>query len=158
MDRPLVQEMADTVIPVPLVIAVSGHRNLVAAEIPEKRRLTREFLETTRAHSGATPAPAAVLTPLAEGSGQLVAREALRLGLQLIVPLPMPKDLYRQGLASDADRREFDRLVSQAEVFELGQSRCSPTGRYKTPCKRSSPRRRNDQSGRPPRPRAAAKG
>ncbi len=45
-----------------------------------------------------------MLTPLADGSGQLVAREALRLGLQLIVPLPMPKDLYRYGLANDADK------------------------------------------------------
>ncbi len=35
MDRPLVQEIDDTVLPVPLVIAVSGHRNPVAAEIPE---------------------------------------------------------------------------------------------------------------------------
>jgi hypothetical protein len=107
------------------VIAVSGHRNLVAAEIPELKRLTREFLETTRANSGATPT--AILTPLSEGSGQHVAREAPQLGLQLIVPLPMPKDLYRHGLASDADKREFDGLVSQAEMFELGQSRCSPT-------------------------------
>ncbi len=44
MDRLLVQEIGDTAIPVPLVIAVSGHRNLVAAEIPELKRLTREFL------------------------------------------------------------------------------------------------------------------
>ncbi len=35
MDRPLVQEIDDTVLPVPLVIAVSGQRNPVAAEIPE---------------------------------------------------------------------------------------------------------------------------
>ncbi|MDH3578600.1 MAG: hypothetical protein OEO71_12380 [Gammaproteobacteria bacterium] len=117
MDRPVVQEMTDTVIPVPLVIAVSGHRNLVAAEIPEIERLVREFLETIRGNSGETPV--AVLTPLAEGAGQLVATEALRLGLPLIVPLPMPRDLYRQSLASDADRQEFDTLVSQAEVFEL---------------------------------------
>ena len=117
MDRPVVQEMADTVMPVPLVIAVSGHRNLVAMEIPEIARLVREFLETIRANSGETPI--AVLTPLAEGAGQLVAKEAVRLGLQLIVPLPMPQDLYRQSLATRADREKFDRLVSQAEVFEL---------------------------------------
>ncbi len=79
MHRPLVQEIGDTVIPIPLVIAVSGHRILLATEIPELKRLTREFLETTRANSGATPA--AVLTPLADGSGQLVAREGLRLRL-----------------------------------------------------------------------------
>ena len=35
MDRPQAEEIDDRVMPVPLVIAVSGHRNLVAAEIPE---------------------------------------------------------------------------------------------------------------------------
>ena len=103
MDRPLMQEMADTVIPVPLAIAVSGHRNFVAVEFPETVRVNSEFLETTRANCEATRA--AVLTPLAEGSGQLVAREPLRLGLQVIAPLPMPRDLYRQSLVSDADSR-----------------------------------------------------
>jgi hypothetical protein len=117
MDRPLGQEMGDTVMPVPLVIAVSGHRNLVPTEIPEIERTVRRFLEYICSNAGETPV--AVLTPLAEGAGQLAAREALRLGLQLIVPLPMPKDLYRQSLTSDADRQEFDRLASQAEVFEL---------------------------------------
>ncbi len=72
MDRPPVQEMADAVIPVPLVIAVSGHRNLVPAEVPEIKRLTGEILKTIRAISGATPA--AVLTPLAEGSGRSTDR------------------------------------------------------------------------------------
>jgi hypothetical protein len=60
-----------------------------------------------------------VLTPLAEGAGQLVAKVALGLGLQLIVPLPMPRDLYLEGFASDAGRQEFNRLIDQAEVFEL---------------------------------------
>ena len=78
MDRPLVREISDTVIPVPLVIAVSGHRNFVAAEFPETVRVTSEFLESTRANAGATPV--AVLMPLAEGSGQLVASELLQLG------------------------------------------------------------------------------
>ena len=78
MDRPPAEEIDDSVIPVPLVIAVSGHRNLVATEIPELKRLTREFLETTRANSGATPA--AVLTPLADGSGQ---RSSFKAGLEI---------------------------------------------------------------------------
>ncbi len=59
------QEISDTVIPLPLVIAVSDRRRFVAAGIAEIERLTREFLESTRANAGATPV--AVLTPLAEG-------------------------------------------------------------------------------------------
>lgn len=37
MDQRVLQEMADAVTSVPLVVAVSGHRILVAAEIPEMR-------------------------------------------------------------------------------------------------------------------------
>lgn len=117
MEEHVLKKMADTVTPVPLVVAVTGHRDLVASEIPELQRLAREFLQTTRDNCGDTPV--VVLTPLAEGAGQLVAKEALGLGLRLVVPLPMPKDLYLEGFASDAARQEFDWLTSQAEEFEL---------------------------------------
>jgi len=121
MDQCAVKPTPDTVTPVPLVIAVSGHRDLVEAEVPQIEQLVREFLEMISANCGSTPV--AVLLPLAEGAGQLVAKEALRLGLHLIVPLPMPLDLYLQGFASDADRRQFHTLASQAEVFELPLAR-----------------------------------
>ena len=117
MHRHAIQETADAVTPVPLVVAVTGHRDLVAAEIPELKRLTRKFLDFTRSSCGETPL--VVLTPMAEGAGQLVAHEALSLGLQIVVPLPLPMDLYRDGFANDGAQREFDRLASQAEVFEL---------------------------------------
>lgn len=117
MDHEAIQETVDEVTPVPLVVAVTGHRNLLAAEVPELQRLTREFLESTR--TSCANMPVVVLTPLAEGAGQLVANEALALGLPLIVPLPMPIDAYRETFASDAAKKEFDRLISQAEVFEL---------------------------------------
>jgi len=117
MDQPVVLQSPDTVTPVPLVIAVSGHRDLVDAEVPDIERLVHEFLQMIQVNCGTTPV--AVLSPLAEGAGQLVAKEALRLGLRLIVPLPMPLDLYLQGFESDADRRQFHTLASQAEVFEL---------------------------------------
>ncbi len=117
MERRKRQKPADTVAPVPLVVAVTGHRDLVAAEIPELQRLTKEFLESTRASCGDTPL--VVLSPLAEGAGQLVANEALALGLRLIVPLPLPIETYRESLSSGAGIREFDRLTREADVFEL---------------------------------------
>ena len=40
------QEIGDTVIPVPLVIAVSGHRILVVAEVCEKERIGRAWRGT----------------------------------------------------------------------------------------------------------------
>jgi len=117
MDQFAMQDASDEVKPVPLVIAVTGHRDLVVSEIPELRRLTRDFLQEVQANCGDTPV--ALLSPLAEGAGQLVASEALALGYRLIVPLPMPLDIYRQSLGSEDERKEFNRLAAQAEFFEL---------------------------------------
>ena len=72
MDRPVELQTPDTVTSVPLVIAVSGHRDLVDAEVPDIERLVHEFLQMIQVNCGTTPV--AVLSPLAEGAGQLVAK------------------------------------------------------------------------------------
>ncbi len=117
MDREMVLDKASEAEPVPLVVAVTGHRDLVESEIPELRRIVCQFLQSVRENCGTTPV--VVMSPLAEGSDQLVASEALKLGLRLIAPLPMNVGLYRAGFADDKGRHEFDRLSDQAEVFEL---------------------------------------
>ena len=103
---------------VPLVVAVTGHRDLVPAEIPRIRRIVREFLEKLRSEN--PNRIVAVMSPLAEGADRLVAEEALALGLSLTVPLPMPKELYVEDFVTPASRAEFERLCAQAlDVFEL---------------------------------------
>ena len=77
---------------VPLIVAVTGHRDLVADEIPRIRHLVSKFL--TDARTEYPDRGVSVMSSLAEGADQLVAEEAVRLGVPLIVPLPMPKDLY----------------------------------------------------------------
>ena len=60
------------------------------------------------------------MSPLAEGADRLVAEVALELGIDLIVPLPMARDLYIQDFESEASRQEFDSLCERAtEVHEL---------------------------------------
>lgn len=117
MDQFVRQDVADEVRPVPLVVAVTGHRDLVASEIPGLRRLARSFLEEIQCNCQSTPVT--LLSPLAEGGGQLVAEEALALGCDLVVPLPLPLDIYRESLENDLARQGFDRLITQAEHFEL---------------------------------------
>jgi hypothetical protein len=108
---------ADPIAPVPLVIGVTGHRDLLPDEIPDLERMVRGFLLTlTARHPGL---PLAVLTPLAEGADRLVARVARELDIPLIVPLPMARALYVDDFASEASRAEFDALARGAEVFEL---------------------------------------
>jgi hypothetical protein len=103
---------------VPLVVAVTGHRDLVPAEIPLIRQRVREFLSDLQ-HRYADRS-VGVMNALAEGADQLVAEEALALGIPLTVILPMPKALYRHDFGSPEARARFETLCAAAvDVFEL---------------------------------------
>src|SRR5512135_1153453 len=77
---------------VPLVVAVTGHRDLVEAEIPIIRSRVRDCLFSLRYEYPSRLI--VVMTALAEGADRLVAEEALALGLPLSVVLPMQRDHY----------------------------------------------------------------
>jgi hypothetical protein len=103
---------------IPLIVAVTGHRDLVAEEVPRIRELVSKFFKDARDEY--PDRGVSVMTSLAEGADQLVAEEAVRLGVPLIVPLPMPRDLYVEDFASVAVREKFDYLSSRAaETYEL---------------------------------------
>jgi len=103
---------------VPLVVAVTGHRDLVPAEVPRIRERVREFLGQLR--DNYADRGVAVMSSLAEGADRLVADAALELGIPLTVPLPMPKDLYVQDFETAESREAFERLCAAAvDVFEL---------------------------------------
>lgn len=103
---------------VPLIVAVTGHRDLVDAELSGIREKVSEFfsgLLTDYPDRGVT-----VMSPLAEGADQLVAEEALRLGIPLIVPMPMSRTLYIRDFEETKSREKFDLLCSSAaELYEL---------------------------------------
>ena len=103
---------------VPFVVAVSGHRDLLPAELPQVRRRVRDFLCELR--DTCPDRIVAVMSALAEGADQLVAQEALALGMPLTVVLPMPAALYVRDFESAESRAEFDRLLAAAvDVHEL---------------------------------------
>ncbi len=102
----------------PLVVAVTGHRDLLASETGKirdevtalLRRLKREYPERRLQ----------VMSSLAEGADQLVAEVALELDIELSVPLPMPKHLYVNDFETPESRETFESLCERAtEVFEL---------------------------------------
>ncbi|MBV1904647.1 MAG: hypothetical protein KUG75_01105 [Pseudomonadales bacterium] len=103
---------------IPLIIAVTGHRDLVPEEIPLiRRRVSKLLLDLQKDYPDRG---VSVMSALAEGADQLVANEALRLDIPLIVPLPMPKALYLKDFDNAEVRENFERLLSQAaEVYEL---------------------------------------
>jgi len=101
----------------PLVIGVTGHRDLRAGDIASLESVVRQVIEEFKTNLPHTPL--VLLSALAEGADRLVARIALELGVRLIVPLPMRKDIYEKDFALDS-RGEFANLLGQAEhSFEL---------------------------------------
>ena len=113
-------------IAIPLVVAVTGHRDLVAEEQPLIRERVRGLLEDLRKRY--PDRRLRLMSPLAEGADRLVAEEALALGVELIVPMPMVRDVYVSDFESSESRESFDRLCSSAlEILELPLARDNKT-------------------------------
>jgi hypothetical protein len=103
----------------PLVIGVTGHRDLRDQDVPTLEREVAAIIERLR-HDylhGDGETPIIVLSALAEGADRLVARVALAQGARLVAPMPMPIDEYRRdfepGLKA-GNAAEFDALLAQA--------------------------------------------
>ncbi|WP_019466444.1 DUF4231 domain-containing protein [Dyella japonica] len=108
----------------PLVIGVTSHRNIPAAEIePIRHRLAELFAMLQREFP---QLPLCALSALAEGGDQLFAQEALRAGAELVAPLPMPAELYLDDFATPRARARFESLCAQARVLELPLPRGQP--------------------------------
>ena len=103
---------------VPLIVSVTGHRNLVASETPAIRKRVREFLSDLCEKY--PDRGVSIMSSLAEGADQLVAEEAVTLRIPLIAALPMPRDSYVTDFGTTRARESFDQLLSlSAEIFEL---------------------------------------
>ena len=101
----------------PLIVGVTSHRNLAVDDIESLRLVVREFLTGLRRDFAELPL--VVMSALAEGGDQLVAREALDVGARLITPLPLPIDSYTEDFSSTRSRAEFAELCAQAKVIQL---------------------------------------
>lgn len=102
---------------VPLVVGVTGHRDLVADEIPRLRERVREFFDALRQKH--PDLPIVLMSPLAEGADRLAAEEARALGIPLVVPLPFAAEIYQQDFQSPESVAGFRALCADAEVIEL---------------------------------------
>jgi hypothetical protein len=109
----------------PLVIGVTSHRNIAVSEIEPIRQYVRDFFAQLKREFPTLPL--VVLSALAEGGDQLFATEALAVGARLVVPLPLPKDLYLDDFVDPTVRSSFEALCDQADIVRLpmlkGQSR-----------------------------------
>ena len=101
---------------VPLVVGVTGHRDLVAAALAQIRERVRAFFAGLRER--VPDLPIMVMTPLAEGADRLVAEVARDLGIPVVILLPMPQSVYQTDFAGDS-LDEFQAMMEMGEVVEL---------------------------------------
>lgn len=106
--------LASTDARVPLVVGVTGHRDIRADDRDALERRVRGILLTLRKDYLATPL--ILLSPLAEGADRLAARAALdgRVGARLVVPLPMPQAMYEEDFSTPGSLGEFRELLGKA--------------------------------------------
>ena len=100
-----------------LTVGVTGHRDLLAEEIPVVQEKVRNFFLQLK--SDYADLDLQLITPLAEGSDRLVADVALELGVDLIVPLPMPQTDYELDFSSPAAVKNFRETLKKARIIHL---------------------------------------
>lgn len=100
-----------------LAIGVIAHRDLVAEEEPALRQSVRGFLQRLQAEF--PDLPLRLISALAEGGDQLAAEEALALGIELVVPLPMPQEEYEKDFSDPKGLARFRTLLARARVRVL---------------------------------------
>ena len=112
---------------VPIVIGVTGHRDLREQDLGQIRALVRTELQKL---SAACPhSELIMLNSIASGGDSLCAQEALDLGMRLVCPLPLELDEYRDDF-SDEELETFEGLLACAdEVFVVPASEPEQPGR-----------------------------
>lgn len=125
---------------IPIVVGVTGHRDLFEEDAPYVEAAFQERLRALLARYPHTPI--VVMSALAEGADQWAARATLRLADELstsaafagrlfvVAPLPMPEDAYLARFfpddpaAADAARRAFRTLSARALTYVLTDQDC----------------------------------
>jgi hypothetical protein len=104
--------------PLSLVIGVTGHRDLRTEDLPRLEAVFEAALLDV--HRRYPHSSAVLLSGLAEGADRLAALVALKLGVGLIVPMPLPQALYEKDFDTPESRDEFRDLLGRARgVIDL---------------------------------------
>jgi hypothetical protein len=109
---------------IPLVIGVTGHRDLR----PEDQGALRSQVDTLldRIEAEWRPycpaAPIVLLTALATGADQLVADTAIKRGISIVAVLPMEMESYERDFQGAAELEGFRTLIRQAHSIIVAPS------------------------------------
>ncbi|HZW12161.1 MAG TPA: hypothetical protein VFF81_03085 [Noviherbaspirillum sp.] len=110
---------------VSIAVGVTGHRDILAQEVPVVQAAAR--MELTRLREKYPASPIILLTALAEGADRIAAHAALEAGIAIGVVLPMPQSEYEADFQTNASVEEFRQLLKRARWSHLVASRESST-------------------------------
>lgn len=108
----------------PLLIGITGHRDLVRDDIPELKQRLHALLNWLQERYPDTPLM--LMSALAEGADRLAAEVALEMGIPLIAPLPMSAELYEQDFSQESVTA-FRNLLAQAAFSYVSNSEYTST-------------------------------
>jgi hypothetical protein len=100
-----------------LSIGLTAHRDLLPEEDGYLRAQVRAFFR--RLQSDFPHLPLRLMSALADGGDQLVAEEALALGIELMVVLPMPRAEYERDFVQPEALARFHALLARGRVRVL---------------------------------------
>jgi len=103
----------------PIVIGVTGHRDILDEDIPALTHAVSQFFKQLQDSYPHTKDSILVFSCLAEGSDRIVAKTALDFGCKVIVPLPFAVEEYKKDFTSEASMKEFDELLKKTHSFPI---------------------------------------
>lgn len=112
---------------IPVVVGVTGHRNLRPCDISALQKQVKNALQTLQEKCPHTPL--VMLNSLAAGADVLCARAAVEMGVALWAALPMEEADYRRDFSPEEDA-VFTELLAKAEkVFVVPYTETQQPGR-----------------------------
>lgn len=96
-----------------LTVGVTGHRDLVDAEVPGLRARLAEFFQGLKRDFPALPLQ--LITPLAEGADQLAAEVAVAEGVSVVTVLPMVQAEYERDFSTPEALEAFRAMLETSD-------------------------------------------
>lgn len=109
---------------IPIIIGVTGSRDLREQDIPQLRQHVRDELQ--RLKTEYTNSHLVMLNSLAAGADLLCAEIACELGITLACPLPMTEDEYRRDFEGEDLARHEGMLARAEKVFVAPDAEPAP--------------------------------
>jgi len=105
---------------IPIVIGVTGHRDLRSEDIPELEKIIKNKI--VKLKDTYSSSPFLMLSSLAEGADQLCAKIAIELGIELKCPLPRDLESFKEDFKGKALPEFEDYLSHATEYFVVPDS------------------------------------